>query len=197
MGGTITVEMGETRVARAAGERLVALGLGACIGLCVYDPLARIAALVHIVLPQTLPLSPPSKAAANYFPPLGRCADTAVAHVVEQITREGALRSRLCAAMAGGSHIFSHSTGSDAARSRLEIGPRNVEAARAALDALGVPLLADDVGGTCGRTLTVCTGTGDVYVRRIGSEERLLVSLGLCAPPVTATPVKEALRYAC
>ena len=33
------------------GERLITYALGSCIGICLYDPRLKLAALVHIMLP--------------------------------------------------------------------------------------------------------------------------------------------------
>lgn len=176
-GATITVEMGETWVSGAGHDRLVAPGLGASVSLCLYDPFARLAAMVHVVLPET----PPSRL---HEPPPGRAADTAVPHAVRQIVAQGGDAGRLRAAIVGGSHIFSHASGAAGQRSstmlsRLEIGQRNAEALRAALDALDIPLVAEDVGGRCGRTVTLCVESGDVFVRRVGADERRIGCLGI------------------
>lgn len=180
-GATVAVEMGETWVSRTSADRLVAHGLGACVGLCLYDAAARLAAMVHIVLPETILVKPFGASAQQFTPLPGKCADTAVRHAVEQIVQQGARADRLRAAIAGGAQIFSHASGSShnaATLSRLEIGPRNVQAVRSALEAAQVPLMAEDVGGNYGRTVTFCVGSGDIFVRRIGSAEQPLASLG-------------------
>jgi chemotaxis protein CheD len=180
-GATVTVEMGETRVSRTSVDRLVAHGLGACIGLCLYDAAARLAAMVHIVLPETIPLKPQSSSAQKIAHLPGKCADTAITHALQQIVEHGAQIERLRAVIAGGAQIFAHATGTgnhSATLSRLEIGPRNVLAVRSALEAERIPLIAEEVGGNYGRNLSFCVGTGEIYVRRIGSEEQLLASLG-------------------
>ena len=180
-GATVSVEMGETWVSRTGTDRLVAHGLGACVGLCLYDAAAKLAAMVHIVLPETIPLKSFGSAAQKTTPLPGKCADTAVRHAIEQIVRQGARADRLRAAIAGGAQIFTHATGSGHSSptlSRLEIGPRNVLAVRTALEAERVPLVAEDVGGHCGRTVTFCVGSGELFVRHIGAEEKPLARLG-------------------
>ncbi len=176
-GASIAVEMGETWVSGTGQDRLVAQGLGACISLCLYDPFARLAAMAHVVLPET----PASRLSE---PPPGRTADTAVPHAVRQIVAQGGDAGCLRAAIVGGSHIFSHASSAQGQRSsamlsRLEIGPRNAEALRAALDALDIPLVAEDVGGHSGRTVTFCVESGDVFVRRVGADERRIGCLGI------------------
>ncbi len=167
-----TVEMGETGVAGAAEGRLQACGLGACIGLCLYDPLARLAALVHIVLPQTLP----PVSGASWTPPPGKCADTAVGHALTEMERRGGSPARTVAAMVGGASIFTAPASAGAA-SRLEIGPRNVQAVREELRRRGIALCAEETGGHGGRTVAIDAGTGQVWVRPVGLPERLLTTL--------------------
>ena len=184
MSDTIAVEMGETRVSNIRGDRLLAFGLGACIGLCVYDPKRSLAALVHIVLPQTLPyaaLKTPGKAAPT--PLLGKCAETAVPHVLSEMYKNGGSAQSIRAAIIGGARIFTSASTSGAIGSRLEIGPRNIIAVKEALMRAGIPLVAEEVGGRCGRTVTFEVETGRVLVRAIGAEEKLLVDLsGVCSP---------------
>lgn len=173
MAGLHTVEMGETGGAGAADGRLQACGLGACVGLCLYDPLARVAVLVHIVLPQTLP----PVSGATWTPPPGKCADTAVPHALAEMERRGGSPTRTVAALVGGASIFTTPTACTGTASRLEIGPRNVQAVREELRRLGVTLCAEETGGHGGRTVAMDAGTGQVWVRPVGLPERLLVTL--------------------
>lgn len=171
-----TVEMGETGVAGTADGRLQACGLGACIGLCLYDSLARLSVLVHIVLPQTLP----PVSGASWTPPPGKCADTAVVHALAEMERRGGSPARTVAAMVGGASIFTAPAAATASiGSRLEIGARNVLAVREELRRLGIALCAEETGGHGGRTVAIEAGTGQVWVRPVGLPERLLTTLRL------------------
>ncbi len=202
MASLTAVEMGETGVARAADGRLTANGLGACVGLCLYEAAARIAVLVHVVLPATLPLSParPSSAAHPPFtPPPGKCADTALAHALAEIVRQGGQVGRVEAALVGGAQIFSAPGGDAAPPSRLEIGQRNVLALKEELGRAGVTLRAEDTGGHGGRTVALDASTGAVSVRPVGLGERLLITLGQQVPeektPGRKTPSSEAVSH--
>jgi chemotaxis protein CheD len=181
MASVISVEMGETKLSGRCGDRLLAIGLGACVGLCLYDPIASIAAMVHVVLPRTptIPTMLPGNRALTHLP--GKCGDSAIPHVLAQLERAGAAPGRLRAAIVGGAQIFTPPLPTTAAPtipgSRLEIGPRNVDAIRLALARVRIPLVAEQIGGHFGRTVTFHVETGQVYVRPIGSEERLLVCL--------------------
>ena len=195
MATTTNVDMGETGLERAAGLRLQACGLGACVGLCLYEPSAQVALLVHVVLPQTVPMG---KASATPLP--GKCADTALGYALAEIARCGGQIHSVRAALVGGAQIFSPPTagGGPAALSRLEIGPRNVLALREQLARVGVPLCAEDTGGHGGRTVTLEAGTGHVWVRPVGLPERLLTTLGrrteLPAAPTLAALNAHGLR---
>ena len=184
MAAVTTVEMGEIASERTPGRRLEACGLGACVGLCLYEPLAQAAVLVHVVLPQTLPALTGRPATA---PLPGKCADTAVKHALAEIVRLGGQVQLLRAALVGGAQIFTPAnigTGDAASLSRLEIGQRTVRRLQEELERAGIPVCAEETGGHGGRTVTLEAGTGAVWVRPLGLPERLLVSLG--CPPVSA-----------
>ncbi len=187
MAASVAVEMGEVWISGVPDERLTAVGLGACVGLCLYDPTVKLGAMAHVVLPETPNPLPLFRGQPLPSRP-GKCADTAVAYLLAEIVERGARVRHLRAAMAGGAQIFSHSSltkpgagpaaQGGATLSRLEIGPRNAEAVREALRREGIPLMAEDVGGSFGRTVGLCIRTGDFWVRRIGGEEQKLASLG-------------------
>ena len=45
------VGLGELKVANRPDQVLVCYGLGSCVGLALYDPVVRVGAMVHVVLP--------------------------------------------------------------------------------------------------------------------------------------------------
>ncbi len=193
MASVVAVEMGETGLTRTADARLQARGLGACVGLCLYEAHTRLAILVHVVLPVTLPRSG-AGARAAIPPPPGKCADTAVAHALGEIARQGGQAARVQAALVGGAHIFTTAASDLGMRSWLEIGQRNVHAVKEELARAHIALCAEDTGGHFGRTVTLDAATGTVWVRPVGLAERMLVILGPSGPRVgpVAHPVPEA-----
>lgn len=191
MASVVAVEMGETGLIHRADARLQARGLGACVGLCLYESQARLAVLVHVVLPVTLPPSGLGARPAT-APPPGKCADTAVAHALAEITRHGGQPAHVQAALVGGAQIFTDAASDGGTRSRLEFGLRNVHAVKAELARARVPLCAEDTGGHFGRTVTLDAATGTVWVCPVGLAERMLVVLGPDGPQaVGASPVLE------
>jgi len=165
MGSHLTVGMGEIQVVRGASNVLTALGLGSCVGVCLYDPITRVAGMVHVVLPKS------QAGKAGDLP--GKFADTAIPAVLQQMVEQGASASRLKAAIAGGAQLFQFGVSSS-----LDVGARNVEAVVDALRKAGIPLQAKDVGGSVGRTLRLVSDNGLVVVRTIGGAERELTTLG-------------------
>jgi chemotaxis protein CheD len=53
------------RVARASGDEIVTYALGSCLGITVYDPVARVAGMLHVMLP--LSTIAPDKAVVNPY----------------------------------------------------------------------------------------------------------------------------------
>ena len=194
----ILVEMGETGATRESDTQLQAGGLGACVGLCLYEAGVRAAVLVHIVLPKTLT---PSSFAGRmpHTPSPGKCADTAIPHALAEIQKLGGQISRVEAAIVGGAHIFTGGATDNAPISRLEIGQRNILAIKEALLREGIPLTAEETGGQGGRTVSLDAATGGVWVRPVGLTDRLLVILGRVSGPQPAkaklqTPVLEGAQ---
>lgn len=157
------VGLGELKVAHQPDQVLVCYGLGSCVGLALYDPVVRIGAMVHVVLPDS------SMGRGREAPP-GKFADTGVEAALAALVDAGASLSRLVAKAAGGARML-RLAGSNP---RLDIGARNIEAVRAALARHQIRLAADDTGGTHGRTLQLFVDTGRVLVSTVGRGEREL-----------------------
>jgi chemotaxis protein CheD len=49
----------------------------------------------------------------------------------------------------------------------MRIGPRNVEACKIALHEARIPILAEDTGGNCGRTIELDSSTGILNIRTV------------------------------
>ncbi|MCL5104556.1 MAG: chemotaxis protein CheD [Armatimonadetes bacterium] len=143
---------------------LRALGLGSCIGLCVYDPGVKLGCVAHIVLPE---------AKLANTPDVGKYADTALPYVVKQMTAKGAQQSRMRVAIAGGAQLFSF----EGSESRLDVGKRNTEAVKSLLSIMRLKLVAEEVGGRSGRTIVLDAATGEVMVKQAGGTARLLAKL--------------------
>jgi len=153
-GKTHIIGIAEQKIVRAP-DKLSTLGLGSCVGLVLYDPLGKIGGMVHIMLP-TAPLNTPDLNKAKY-------ADTAVVDLVRRLAAMGAQPRRLIAKLAGGAHMFSTAKNIDF----MNVGDRNVEHCRRMLFEHSIPIIAEDTGGTSGRSIEFCCETGLLQVRTV------------------------------
>ncbi|NLA90145.1 MAG: chemotaxis protein CheD [Synergistaceae bacterium] len=142
-------------------DNISTLGLGSCVGVTLYDDRRRIGGMVHVMLPST------ELARGENFNK-AKFADSAIPDLLSQMIRSGADQRRLKAKLAGGAQMFSFG-GED---SLLKIGARNVEACKKALSALRIPIVAEDTGGSWGRTIELITETGMLEVRSIGRDKK-------------------------
>jgi chemotaxis protein CheD len=146
------VRMGEYAFSASAGDVLVSLGLGSCIGLALLDRHAGVAGLAHVVLP----------AAEGRDGAPGKFADVAVPALIDAVVELGARQSRLDAVLVGGASMFSFGGNG------LDVGQRNDAAVRAALARLRIPIGAAETGGSKGRTVRVDIQTGVVTSKAAG-----------------------------
>jgi chemotaxis protein CheD len=157
----LVVRMGEIAATQHASDVLVGLGLGSCIGLVIVDDRGPVAAMAHVVLPE----SNGSAAAAGKF------ADTAVPQLIREVTAIGATRSRLSAVIVGGAQMF-------AAAGKLDVGNRNEQAVRDGLQAHGIPVRAAATGGNSGRTMRVYLERCSITCKEAGRDEVEIASWG-------------------
>jgi chemotaxis protein CheD len=60
---TLVLGLGEWHASRDSELTLVCLGLGSCVGLCLFDPAAGVAGMAHMVLPKSMGEAASGKAA--------------------------------------------------------------------------------------------------------------------------------------
>lgn len=156
----INTGMGELKVA-AVPNQLQTI-LGSCIGLVLFDHKSGIAALAHIMLPETDIPDPPQS---------GKFANTAVPALLAELARAGARRHHLRAKFAGGAAMFKLKPASE---SLLDIGARNMAKVRELLKAEGIGVLAEHCGGGKGRKVLFDPATGAMQVEVMGIEKVVL-----------------------
>lgn len=161
MSREIPVKVADQAVA-AEGETLVTLGLGSCVAIVLYDEKARVGGLAHVLLPE------PSFSKEMTNP--AKFASTAVPLLIERMLARGARRTRLVARLAGGASMFGNLLSSV----HLNMGERNIAAARAALRAAGVPIRGEEVGGERGRSVRFHLSDGRVVVSSVACEPIVL-----------------------
>lgn len=159
MDSKLTVGIADMKLAQTSGV-LITYALGSCIGICLYDPLVKVAALIHIMLP--LNMETGRKNPMKY-------ADTGIRETLRQMEAKGASRTRITAKIAGGAKMFEVTGGNLG-----NIGQRNIESVHATLKREGIRLLKEDVGGTVARTLLFDSATGQGCIRSYGRPEMIL-----------------------
>jgi len=88
--------------------------------------------------------------------------DTAIELMITKILKEGARKGRLIAKIFGGARMFQHITGCHGV---IQIGDANVAATRECLASHRIPIVAENVGGTTGRTIMFDVSDGSVQVK--------------------------------
>jgi chemotaxis protein CheD len=159
----LVVGLGEMQVSGDPDARLITYALGSCLGLALYDPVARVGGLLHTMLPQSS--IDPERARST--PPL--FVDIGVPALFRACYAAGAVKERILVAVAGGSAVME-----DGERDRFQIGKHNMLMLRRLLWKNDVLLRAHDVGGVrTTRTMRLDVATGVVTVRVNGRESRL------------------------
>lgn len=152
-GAPTPVQVGISELVVSDGDdTLKSYGLGSCLAIALYDPDTAIGGLAHVMLPD-------GDAAENSDRKPGKYADTAIRALLRRMVEQGASYTTVEAKIAGGSDMFEFESFGEG------VGQRNVTAAKEELEKLGVPILAEDVGGEYGRTVEFELESGTLVVR--------------------------------
>ena len=148
----LVVGVADFAVTANPAESIITYALGSCLGITVYDPAARVGAMLHVMLPDSYIDREKARKNPAMF------VDTGVPHLFREAYRLGAVKHRIVVKVAGGASLKS---GSDL----FEIGKHNIIALRKVLWKNGVMISAHDVGGSVSRTITLDVATGGVTLR--------------------------------
>lgn len=138
-------------------EVLVTYSLGSCIGLSLYDPVARVGGLVHCMMP----LSRANPDQARLRPCM--YVDTGVSALLQSLFDLGSTRKNLVAKVAGAARMVDH-------KEIFNIGERNYTVLRKILWKNDILLSGDDTGGTITRTMRLYMASGETTIRTGGRE---------------------------
>jgi len=157
----IRVKVAECAVGRD-GQTLITIGLGSCVAIALYDSVARVGGLAHTLLPDE------SMARDRTNP--AKFSSSAVTLLLAEMTRLGADASRVRAKLVGGASMFANLLPSGG----INIGDRNITAARQALERNKIRIVAEDVGSDHGRSVHFHLDDGRVEVRSLKKGNRVL-----------------------
>lgn len=155
------VGMADLKVCKAP-DGLTTLGLGSCVGVAIRDPITKIGGLAHIMLPDNSHI----KNNSNIY----KFANTGIEELIRQMEMMGASRKHMVAKIAGGAQMFAFQGTNDFVR----IGEQNVEACKNKLKEYKIPILASDVGKNYGRTIIFNPENGELQIRAVGKEEKII-----------------------
>ncbi len=161
MGEMIKVGMADLNVC-VSPDAITTLGLGSCVGIVLYDPVRKIAGMVHVMLPDSTKILNNDNRA--------KFADTGIDLLIKRMMEIGADRRLFIAKIAGGAQMFAFGNNSD----MMRIGERNVEATRLKLQSLGIPIRAEDTGANYGRTIEFYPESGDLLIKSVGKDRKIL-----------------------
>lgn len=153
----IHVKIGEIKTASATGV-LYTIGLGSCVAVALYDAREKVSGLAHVMLPERTTV-------AEAGP--GRFAPTAVAALIDMMVKAGARKRGMFARIIGGAAMFADVVPAEGA----SLGDRNVAAVKSALAKAGVPLRAEDVGGSYGRSVFFDATDGTIVIRAVRRDD--------------------------
>jgi chemotaxis protein CheD len=148
----LVIGVADGRVSHDPEAVLVTYALGSCIALMLHDPVARVAGMVHYMLPESTESQPDAGSRPCKF------ADTAIPFLLRAALEQGADKRRLVVFAAGGAQVMSDN-------SIFNIGKRNCLALRKALWKFGMVAHAEDTGGTVVRTVRLEVGSGRVWLQ--------------------------------
>ena len=139
---------------------LTTVGLGSCVAIVLHDAENCVGGLAHILLP--------SQSLSRDHAKPAKFPSTAVPLLLHEMRQLGA--RRITARLAGGASMF----GALIPAGGINMGERNVAATRQALEAAGIPLLGQDVGGDHGRSVYFQVRDGRLLVRSLKVGDRVL-----------------------
>jgi chemotaxis protein CheD len=151
----LVIGIGDCKVSKDPSDVLVTHALGSCIAVLLYDPRARVAGLLHYMLPESS-LDPKEAGKRPYL-----FADTGIPLLLHGACQLGAVKSRMVIVAAGGARML-NPTGT------LNVGQRNHLAMLKIFEKAGIRIYKEDIGGTCSRTVSIDVAHGRVQLQTPG-----------------------------
>jgi len=151
-GRRLVIGIGEFAVSSRPGDVIVTHALGSCIAVCVFDPRAGVAGMLHFLLPES-----------SINPDRARCqpgvfADTGIPLLLDAASQYGLSKKRAIVTLVGGAEMTQQ------AGSSFATGRRNALAAKNVLWRAGVFVSGQEIGGSGARTLYLSVADGRMEV---------------------------------
>ena len=154
----IVVGIADMKVSKKPGEVLITYSLGSCIGLVIWDPQAKVAGMLHYMLPDPGPDQSKAQERPYMF------ASSGVPALFKAAYALGADKSRLIVKAVGGSQVM------DAA-GIFNIGKRNYEILTRMFAKNNIQIAKQDIGGNVNRTVSIDVSSGITVLKVSGRGE--------------------------
>jgi len=154
----IIVGVSDMKVSNETGSSIVTYALGSCIGVAVHDPVARVAGLLHFMLPDSSIDSMKAKNNPHMF------ADTGIPSLFKSAYKLGAKKQRMKVVIAGGAQVLDQA-------GFFNIGKRNYMALKKIFWKNNVMIDHENVGGNSNRTIKLSIKDGTVWLKVSGKGE--------------------------
>ena len=164
----LTVGIAEAEVSNNPNCGLVTHALGSCVAVAIHDPQAKVAGLLHILLPDSSIDREKAKTKPYMY------ADTGIPALFRAAYAKGADKKRITVRLIGGAQVMD-------AGGVFNIGKLNHVACRKILWAAGVLVHGEEVGGNVSRSVTLEVASGKLRWKTGGGPQREM-------------PVKMAVR---
>lgn len=155
----IIVGVSDMQVSNDISSTLVTYSLGSCIGVAIYDPVAKVGGLLHFMLPESS--LDEVKARANPF----MFADTGIPRLFKSAYQLGGDKKRMRVVVAGGSNILDQN-------GFFNIGKRNQMAVRKIFHRNNVIVDISNTGGSSNRTIKMAIKSGEIWLNISGQGEK-------------------------
>jgi len=151
-GRRLVIGIGEFAVSNRPGDVIVTHALGSCIAVCVFDPRAGVAGMLHFLLPESSINPDRARAQPGVF------ADTGIPLLLDAASQYGLSKTRTIVTLVGGAEMTQQTVSSFAT------GRRNALAAKNVLWRAGVFVSGQEIGGSGARTLYLSVADGRMEV---------------------------------
>lgn len=158
----LIVGVSDMKVSNDPNATLITYSLGSCIGVVIFDPVAKAGGLLHYMLPESS--LDENKAKNNPY----MFADTGIPNLFKATYALGAKKQRMKIAVMGGSQVLDQ-------KGFFNIGKRNHTALRKMFFKNNVIISYEDVGGNVNRTVRLEMSTGDMYNKVSGGNGEIKI----------------------
>ena len=155
----LIVGVGDMKVSNDSGAVLATYSLGSCIGVGIYDPVAKVAGLLHYMLPESA--LDAAKAQKNPY----MFGDSGIPMLFKESYKLGAKKNRLKVMVLGGAQILDQN-------GMFNIGKRNHTVLRKMFWKNNVMIDFEASGGQVNRTIKLAVGSGEAWLKVSGEKEK-------------------------